>query len=88
MPTRLAPNPPPPNRHYRPELLAFAEALGAAVTTTADAKGLFPENHPQFIGARWGVCLGVEFGWVCVCVCWAPACPGCLAAGGGHLSVW
>ncbi|GBF93529.1 pyruvate decarboxylase-like [Raphidocelis subcapitata] len=37
-------------RHYRPELLAFAEALGAAVTTTADAKGLFPEDHPQFIG--------------------------------------
>jgi pyruvate decarboxylase len=31
--------------------LALADALGCAVAVTADAKGMFPEDHPNYIGA-------------------------------------
>jgi pyruvate decarboxylase/indolepyruvate decarboxylase len=31
-----------------------AEALGCAVAVMPDAKGLFPEDHPQYIGIYWG----------------------------------
>jgi pyruvate decarboxylase len=31
-----------------------AEALGCAVAVMPDAKGFFPEDHPQFIGIYWG----------------------------------
>src|ERR1700683_3482977 len=31
-----------------------AEALGCAVAAMPDAKGLFPEDHPQYIGIYWG----------------------------------
>jgi hypothetical protein len=31
-----------------------AEALGCAVAVMPDAKGLFPEDHPQYIGICWG----------------------------------
>lgn len=37
-------------RHYKAEVLQFAEASGYAVTTVADGKSFFPEDHPQFIG--------------------------------------
>lgn len=37
-------------RHYKQELLQFAEATGYAVTAVADGKSFFPEDHPQFIG--------------------------------------
>ncbi|KAF8056339.1 SHM4 [Scenedesmus sp. PABB004] len=46
--------------------LALADALGCAVAVTADAKGLFPEDHSSFIGHYWGsisadgVCETVE----------------------------
>ncbi len=33
---------------------ALAEALGSAVAVMPDARGLFPEDHPQFIGTYWG----------------------------------
>jgi pyruvate decarboxylase len=36
------------------ELLAFAEALGCAVAVQPAAKGLFPEDHKQYIGIYWG----------------------------------
>jgi pyruvate decarboxylase len=32
----------------------LAEALGCAVAVQPNAKGLFPETHPQFIGIYWG----------------------------------
>lgn len=32
----------------------LAEALGCAVAMMPDAKGFFPEEHPQFIGVYWG----------------------------------
>jgi len=32
----------------------LADALGCAVAVMPDAKGLFPENHPAFIGTYWG----------------------------------
>jgi pyruvate decarboxylase len=32
----------------------LAEALGCAVAVMPNAKGFFPENHPQFIGVYWG----------------------------------
>ena len=31
-----------------------AEALGCAVAVMPDAKGFFPEDHPQYIGIYWG----------------------------------
>jgi pyruvate decarboxylase len=31
-----------------------AEALGCGVAVMADAKGFFPEDHPQYIGIYWG----------------------------------
>ena len=31
-----------------------AEALGCAVAVMPDAKGFFPEDHPQYIGTYWG----------------------------------
>ncbi|KAF6251991.1 pyruvate decarboxylase-like protein [Scenedesmus sp. NREL 46B-D3] len=34
--------------------LALADAFKGGVATTADGKGLFPEDHPQFIGHYWG----------------------------------
>ncbi|MHB0975592.1 MAG: thiamine pyrophosphate-binding protein [Candidatus Aquicultorales bacterium] len=33
---------------------ALAEAMGSAVAMMPDAKGLFPETHPQWIGTYWG----------------------------------
>jgi len=38
-----------------PAVRRFAEALGAPVFVTPKAKGIFPEDHPQF----FGVCAGV-----------------------------
>ncbi len=32
----------------------LAEALGCGVAVMPDAKGFFPEEHPQFIGVYWG----------------------------------
>jgi pyruvate decarboxylase len=32
----------------------LAEGLGCAVAVMADAKGFFPEDHPQYIGIYWG----------------------------------
>jgi pyruvate decarboxylase len=32
----------------------IAEALGGAVAVMPDAKGLFPEDHPQYTGPRPG----------------------------------
>lgn len=32
----------------------LAEALGCGVAVMPDAKGLFPEQHPQFAGVYWG----------------------------------
>ena len=32
----------------------LAEALGCGVAVMPDAKGFFPEDHPQFIGIYWG----------------------------------
>ncbi|GHO46100.1 alpha-keto acid decarboxylase family protein [Ktedonospora formicarum] len=32
----------------------LAEALGCAVAVMPNAKGFFPENHPQYIGIYWG----------------------------------
>ncbi len=32
----------------------LAEALGCAVAVMPDAKGFFPEEHPQFVGIYWG----------------------------------
>jgi acetolactate synthase-1/2/3 large subunit len=37
-------------RSAAPELLAFAEKTGAPVALTPRAKGVFPEDHPQFLG--------------------------------------
>jgi TPP-dependent 2-oxoacid decarboxylase len=34
-------------------VLGLANALGSAVATTPDAKGIFSEDHPQFIGTYW-----------------------------------
>ncbi|WOO43052.1 thiamine pyrophosphate-binding protein [Rubellicoccus peritrichatus] len=36
------------------EFLELAEATGYAVAVMPNAKGLFPENHPQYIGTYWG----------------------------------
>ncbi len=38
-------------RRYASELRRFAEHTGAAVLTTPRAKGVFPETHPQWLGA-------------------------------------
>ena len=35
--------------------LKLADALGCAVAVMPDAKGLFPEEHPSFLGTYWGV---------------------------------
>ncbi|KAK4112511.1 pyruvate decarboxylase [Canariomyces notabilis] len=35
-------------------LLKLAEAMGCAVAVQPAAKGIFPENHPQFVGVFWG----------------------------------
>lgn len=32
----------------------LAEAIGCAVAVMPNAKGLFPEDHPQYIGVYWG----------------------------------
>ncbi|WP_009631721.1 scytonemin biosynthesis protein ScyA [Synechocystis sp. PCC 7509] len=37
-------------RNAAKEILALAEKTGAAVMCSPRAKGIFPENHPQFIG--------------------------------------
>ncbi len=34
--------------------LRLADALGCAVAVMPDAKGLFPEDHPAFMGTYWG----------------------------------
>jgi pyruvate decarboxylase len=36
------------------EFLEVANALGCAVAVMPDAKGLFPESHPAFMGTYWG----------------------------------
>jgi pyruvate decarboxylase len=36
------------------ELLQLAEAMGCAVAVQPAAKGMFPEDHPQFVGIFWG----------------------------------
>jgi pyruvate decarboxylase len=36
------------------ELLRLAEAMGCAVAVQPAAKGMFPEDHPQFVGVFWG----------------------------------
>lgn len=38
------------------ELVKFAELTGVAVANTTGGRGVFPEDHPQFIGVpgRWG----------------------------------
>jgi acetolactate synthase-1/2/3 large subunit len=40
----------------QPELLAFAEKIGAPVATTVSGKGVFPETHPLALGpmGTWG----------------------------------
>jgi len=48
--THPHPSAPKHHRHYKAAALQFAEASGYAVTCTADGKGFFPEDHPQFIG--------------------------------------
>jgi TPP-dependent 2-oxoacid decarboxylase len=40
--------------HAGDAFLKLAEALGCAVAVMPDAKGLVPEDHPQFIGTYWG----------------------------------
>lgn len=39
-----------------PEMVQFAELTGVAVANTTNGRGVFPEDHPQFIGTpgRWG----------------------------------
>jgi pyruvate decarboxylase len=32
----------------------LAEAMGCAVAVMPDAKGFFPEDHPQYVGTYWG----------------------------------
>jgi len=34
-------------------VLALVNAMGSAVATTPDAKGIFSEDHPNFIGTYW-----------------------------------
>ena len=34
--------------------LELADSCGYAVAVTPSAKGMFPENHPHFIGTYWG----------------------------------
>lgn len=34
-------------------VLGIANAMGSVVATTPDAKGIFSEDHPQFIGTYW-----------------------------------
>ncbi|MEC4813185.1 MAG: ScyA-related TPP-binding enzyme [Scytonema sp. PMC 1069.18] len=36
--------------HAAPEIRQLAEITGAAVMTSPRGKGIFPENHPQFVG--------------------------------------
>lgn len=36
------------------ELIEFAEAMGCAVALQPAAKGMFPEDHKQFVGIFWG----------------------------------
>lgn len=36
------------------ELMQLAEAMGCAVAVQPAAKGMFPEDHAQFIGVFWG----------------------------------
>jgi thiamine pyrophosphate-dependent acetolactate synthase large subunit-like protein len=40
--------------------LVLADAFKGGVATTADGKGLFPEDHPQFIG-EWILALLFAF---------------------------
>jgi pyruvate decarboxylase len=37
-----------------PAFRELAEALGCAVAVMPNAKGFFPEDHPQYIGTYWG----------------------------------
>ncbi len=37
----------------REAFLELANRSGYAVAVMPDAKGMFPENHPQFIGVYW-----------------------------------
>eukprot|EP00981_Chlorochromonas_danica_P015862 scaffold14717_cov168-Ochromonas_danica.AAC.9 len=36
------------------EFIALADQVGAGVAVMPDAKGLFPETHPNFMGRYWG----------------------------------
>jgi len=36
------------------EFLDFATAMGSGVAVMPDAKGLFPESHPSYMGRYWG----------------------------------
>lgn len=36
------------------ELIALADAMGCAVAVQPAAKGMFPEDHKQFVGVFWG----------------------------------
>ncbi|KAK3400762.1 pyruvate decarboxylase [Sordaria brevicollis] len=36
------------------ELIQFAEAMGCSVALQPAAKGMFPEDHKQFVGIFWG----------------------------------
>lgn len=47
------------------EILLLAEALQCGVATMPDAKGLFPENHPQYVSTSWQ-CWNVSTCYVCV----------------------
>lgn len=48
--------------------IQLADALGWAVAVTADAKGMFPENHPNFIGV-W-----LAYVWNCPTCFFAALC--------------
>ncbi|KAK3314107.1 thiamine diphosphate-binding protein [Apodospora peruviana] len=52
------------------ELVKLAEAMGCAVAVQPAAKGMFPEDHPQFVGIFWGQ---VGTGAADAMVAWADA---------------
>ncbi|EWM28626.1 pyruvate decarboxylase [Nannochloropsis gaditana] len=43
-------------------VIQLADAAGCAVATMPDAKGMFPEDHPQYIGTYWGPVSSVGAG--------------------------
>lgn len=34
-------------------IVKLADAAGCAVAVMPDAKGMFPEDHPNFVGTYW-----------------------------------